>query len=116
VYALANLSERPMKKRYGMGLRPHFEIIGWKTPGGDANAILVQPAAPQLAGPAAAETPPASNTAPASAESNPAQPKPEVRQAKPKPAVNVTSETLTVMSDVKPVSTNELLDDEIPSW
>jgi hypothetical protein len=119
---LVNLTERPMKKRYGMGLRPDFEIAGWKTPGGDANAIPVQPAAPQLIGPAAIETSPTSTTAPANAENSPAQsqakpePKPEVRRAKPKPAVNVTSETLKVMGDVKPVSTNEILDDEIPSW
>jgi hypothetical protein len=91
-----------------LGLRPHFEIVGWKTPGGDANAIPVRPAAPQLTGPAAAETPPTPTTAPANAE------RPEVRQAKPKPAVNVTSETLKVMSDVKPVSTNEILSDAIP--
>jgi hypothetical protein len=103
---LVNLRERPMKMRFGMGMRPHFEITGWKTPGGDANAIPVQPAAPQLTGPAAVETPPTPITAPANAE------KPEVHQAKPKPAV--TSETLKVMGDVKPVSTNEILADEVP--
>ena len=57
---MVNLSERPMKIRFGkVGKRPHFEIIGWKTPGEDANAIVAQPAATQLSGPAVApaETP-----------------------------------------------------------
>jgi hypothetical protein len=122
---LVNLSERPMKKRYGMGLRPHFEIIGWKTPGGDANAIPVQPAAPQLTGPAAVptlapEAPSALTTpveepaAPAPKQPEPQQAKPKSRQAKPKPAVNVTTETLKVMGDVTLVSTNETLGDEVP--
>jgi hypothetical protein len=121
---LVNLGERPMKMKFGMGVRPHFEIIGWRTPGEDANAIPVQPAAPQLSGPAAAETPPAPTTAlPAQSnitsgrvESGPVQPqaKPQPRHAKPKPPVNVISATLTAMGDVKPVSSNEVLDDDIP--
>jgi hypothetical protein len=108
-----------MKMKFGMGTRPHFEMVGWKTPGGDANAIPVQPAAPQLTGPAATETPPTPATAPANAKGSPTQaqpePVPEARRPKPKPAVNITSETLKVMGDVKPVSTSEILADEI-SW
>jgi hypothetical protein len=108
---LVNLSERPMKMKFGMGLRPHFGIIGWKTPGDDANAVPVQPAAPQLTGPApdAPSTPVEEPAAPA-----PQHAKPRLRQARPKPAVNVTSETLKTMGDVKPVSTNEILGDEVP--
>jgi hypothetical protein len=33
VMPIINLSERPMKTPFGMRRRPHFEIIGWKTPG-----------------------------------------------------------------------------------
>jgi len=49
-------------------------------------------------------------------ESGPVQPqaKPQPRHAKPKPPVNVISATLTAMGDVKPVSSNEVLDDDIP--
>src|SRR5262249_10290902 len=36
VLPLVNLSERPMKTKFGQKLRPHLEIIGWKTPGGEA--------------------------------------------------------------------------------
>jgi hypothetical protein len=125
---LVNLDERPMKMKFGMGMRPHFEIIGWKTPGEDANAIPAQPSAPQLSGPAAAEAPPVSTTMPP-AQSNatsrhvesssaPSQAKPQrkpkTRQGKPKSPVNVTSETLKAMGDVKPASSNEILDDKIP--
>jgi len=42
----------------------------------------------------------------------PQQAKPH--QAKPKPPIDVTGETLATMSDVKPVSTGEILDDDIP--
>ena len=125
---LVNLGERPMKMKFGMGMRPHFEIIGWKTPGEDANAIPGQPAAPQLSGPAATETPPAPTTAPLAhsnvtsgrVENGPAQPqanpqaRPKPLQAKPKPPVNVSSATLTAMGDVKPVTTGEFLNDDVP--
>jgi hypothetical protein len=118
---VVNLTERPMKKKYGPGKRPHFDIIDWRTPGEDANAIPARPTAPQLTGPVAAETPPASTmtVAASSITSGPAQlvqpqHQAEPRQAKPKPPIDVTCETLTTMSDVKPVTTSEILDDDIP--
>ena len=108
VMPVVNLSERPMKTNFGMRTRPHFEIIDWKTPGDDAKAIPAKPATPQLSGPAVApaETPPAAPRPP----SNPAQP----HQAKPKPPVKLASETLDAMGDVKPVTTGEIIDDDIP--
>lgn len=108
VMPVVNLTERPMKTSYGMGRRPHFEIIDWKTPGDDAKAVPAKPATPQLSGPAVApvETTPAAPTAP----SNPAQP----HQAKPKPPVKIASETLDTMSDVKPVTMGEIINDEVP--
>jgi hypothetical protein len=114
VMPVVHLSERPMKTNFGMGRRPHFEIIDWKTPGDDAKAISAKPT-PQLAGPAVApvETPPAPPVTPSptsSPTSNPAQP----YQAKPKPAVPLASETLTAMGDVKPATTEEILDDKMP--
>jgi hypothetical protein len=109
VMPVVNLSERPMKTNFGMGRRPHFEIVGWKTPGDDAKAVPPAPATPQLTGPvtASTETPPAS-----AATASPAAAQPY--QAKPKPPVNLAGETLTAMGDVKPVTTSEILDDSIP--
>jgi hypothetical protein len=102
---LVNLSERPMKMKYGMGKRPHFEIVGWKTPGDDGKAIAAKPT-PQLSGPVAASAP-AAPTAP-SATSIATSP------AKSKPPVNLTDSTLAAMGDVKPASVSEELNDEIP--
>jgi hypothetical protein len=115
---VVNLADRPMKMKFGQGKRPHFAIIGWRTPGEDANAIPARPTAPQLPGPAAAETLPASTmtAAASSITSGPAQqaqPQ-EPRQAKPKPPIDVTGETLATMSDVKPITTGEIFDDDIP--
>jgi hypothetical protein len=115
VMPVVNLSERPMKTAHGMGRRPHFEIIGWKTPGDDAKAVPAKPA-PQLSGPATpvepppaapAATPPTTTPSPTS---NPAQ----SYQAKPKAPVNLAGETLTAMGDVKPVTMSEVLNDEVP--
>ena len=33
VMPLVNLGERPMKTKFGMKTRSHFEIVDWKTPG-----------------------------------------------------------------------------------
>jgi hypothetical protein len=97
VMPVVNLSERPMKTNFGMRRRPHFEIIGFDTPAGGANAVPPMPPTPQLTGPATAHTP-----TPATS------PTPQPTQARqPKPPVNLA------MGDVKPVLSNEF-DDEIP--
>jgi hypothetical protein len=114
---LVNLGERPMKMRKGiMGKRPHFEIIGWKTPGDEANAVPTMPATPQLTGPTAASV-----ETPAPAPATPTQPAPtnnpapaQSQPAKPKPPVNLAAETIKVMGEVTPVTTAEILGDEIP--
>jgi len=112
VMPVVNLSERPMKTAFGMGRRPHFEIIGWKTPGDNVKAVA-KPATPQLAGPAAAPTeiPPA---APASPTSSPADNSAPTRQAKPKAPVKLAGETLAAMGEVKPLTSEEIFNDEIP--
>jgi hypothetical protein len=109
VMPVVNLSERPMKTKFGMKRRPHFEIVGWKTPGDDSNAVPVKPMPPQISGPVIApvETPPV----PAPEASSAAH----LRQAKPKTPVNLTTETLAAMGQVKPLTSNEIFDDEI-SW
>ena len=56
VMPLVKLTSRPMKTKYKMSERPHFEIIGWHAPGGDGDA-LTPPTAPQLPSPTAVETP-----------------------------------------------------------
>jgi hypothetical protein len=102
VIPLVHLDERPFKTNFGMRKRPHFQVVGWKSPGDDGGK-----APPQLSGPAVApqEAPPAP-----AATSTPAQP----YQAKPKPPVNLANETLTAMGDVKPAPTSEILDDSVP--
>ena len=120
---LVNLGERPMKTSFGMRTRPHFEIVGWKTPGDDARAFPAKPSAPQLTGPAAApaettsapSAPAASapaSTSPTTTPGSPALAPAPPRQ--PKPAVKLASETLAAMSDVKPVTLGEILNDEVP--
>ena len=103
-----------MKTAFGMRRRPHFEIIGWKTPGDDGEAVLAKPVTPQLSGPA---------VAPTRHRRLPLQRR--LRQhrrsrlawhsrtrPKPKPPVQLTAETLTTMGDVKPVTSNEIFDDD----
>jgi hypothetical protein len=115
---LVHPTERPMKLKFGMGKRPHFKIGGWKTPGEDAAAIPAhQPELPQLPRPAEAEMPaPTEPAAPAAptAKADPISSGPQPHKAKPKAQVNVASETLSAMSDVKPVTSAEILDDELP--
>jgi hypothetical protein len=122
---VVNLDERPMKTAHGMGRRPHFVIIGWKTPGGDAQAVPAKPATPQLSGPTVAPQVPPSvpmKAAPPSAPTTTSPPSApshsssvtQSHQAKPKPPVKLASQTLAAMGDVKPVTSEEILDDEIP--
>jgi hypothetical protein len=95
VMPLVTLGARPMKTNFGMSSRPHFEIIGWKSPGGDASQVEAKPATPQLSGPASADAP---------------APTP-----KPKPAVNTVNETtLDTMKDIEPATTAEIMDDDVP--
>jgi hypothetical protein len=105
VVPVVNLAERPMKTNFGMRKRPHFEIVGWKSLGGDAggsgSTIAPQPTTPQLEAPTAA---PAKTPAAATGQ----------HSAKPKAPVNAGGETLKAMGDVKPVTASEVLDDELP--
>ena len=113
VIPLVNLEARPFKTTYGMTKRPHFQVVGWKSPGGDDKAIPTQPT-PQISGPttaAAAQTPP--TAAPAAAPTS----APETvapYQAKPKPPANLASETLNAMADAKPATMGEIMDDSVP--
>jgi hypothetical protein len=115
---LVNLSERPMKTKFGMKVRPHFEIVGWKTPGEDGKAVQAKPT-PQLTGPAAepastpTPTPTPTRTPTPTPTPTPASPSAPVQKRKPKPPVNLAAETVAALSDVKPVSLSEELDDEV---
>jgi hypothetical protein len=110
VVPLVNLTERPMKsKRFGTVPRPHLEVIGWKSPGGGTPALPTTPS-PTLPSPGSAAVkptnPPADKPAPKPAD----KPKPKPKAAaKAKPPIHVDG-----MTDVKPPTTAELLDDEIP--
>jgi hypothetical protein len=45
VVPLVRLSDKPMKTRFGMKSRPHFEIVDWRSPG---NGAALPPAPPPL--------------------------------------------------------------------
>jgi hypothetical protein len=121
VMALVELGRAPMKTKYKYkkSERPDFRIIDWYLPGGDGG-MLSPPTAPQLPSPAAAKVPAtkeAQPTQPSEPKADPISsgPQPQAqRTAKPKPPVTVADETLTRMGDVKPVSSEEVLDDKIP--
>jgi hypothetical protein len=125
VFPIVTLEDRPMKKKGGVwGSRPHFEIVGWKTPGGDDEAALPAPATPQLTGPVAAPpsaTPPVQTASPPVA-STPKEPRPhpipapatKVPSAKRPVTISAyTQAVMTGMADVKPVTTEELLNDSL---
>jgi hypothetical protein len=103
---LVRLEERPFKTNFGLRTRPHFQIIDWKEPGGDNNALPPKPSTPQLGSPTKTASAPMS----APAVNNPTQ----TYQAKPKPPVKLANETLHVMGDVKPLTASEILNDELP--
>lgn len=102
VLPVVNLAERPMKTNFGMRKRPHFGIIEWKSPGGSDRTVPPPSPTPRIAGPA---------NQPAPARAATATP----YQAKPKPQLGeVAGSTLAAMGDVKPVTTAEILDDDLP--
>jgi len=100
VMPLVELSSKPMKTKFKMSERPDFRIVSWHLPGGDGG-MLAAPTAPQLSGPVAAEVPTATE-----AKADPISSGPQ-----PKPAINTT---LDEMGGVKPVTSREILDDDIP--
>jgi hypothetical protein len=111
---VVNLSERPWKTNFGWRRRPDFQIVGWKTPGDDTKMVPAKPT-PQISGPVTpAETPPAPAATATPAAPAPAASTAPPRQQQPKPPVNLTAETLATMSDVKPLTTEEVLNDEVP--
>ena len=91
VLPLVRLGHRPMKTSFGMKHRPEFEIVGWKRPGDDGDAIG-GPSTPQLAGPTAA-TPPAA--------------------AKP---VDEAAKTLSALGEVSPPSLSEEMGGDRVPW
>jgi hypothetical protein len=104
VMPIVNLTKRPMRTKFGMTTRPHFEIIGWQSPGGGGDKALPDQSAPQLSGPVAAAAPAAEKKT--ASASSPMQPV----KSSGKPAINLNA------GNVKPVTTEELLNDKIPSF
>lgn len=117
VLPVVRLSERPWKTQFGMKKRPHFEIAGWKVPGrDDSGAAIPAKPTPQISGPTTPMTtteaaPP--TTAPAASVVAGPDASPSY-QAKPKAPVNLSGETLTAMSDVKPATMGEIVGDDVP--
>jgi hypothetical protein len=117
VLPVVNLSERPMRTKFGQKLRPHLEIVSWKTPGGETPtpAIPSRPT-PQIPGPTSAPTSaPTSTPAPTPTPTTPVSPATSslAQPREPKQPVNLADYTLAVMGDVKPVTPSEELNDEI---
>jgi hypothetical protein len=108
---LVKLAERPFKTKHGMRRRPHFDVAGWKTPGDDAKAVPAKQT-PQLTGPTAATASASEATSVAPAAAPPTAPSTPPRQ--PKPSIALGTETLATMGDVKPATTSEILNDELP--
>lgn len=102
VMVLVEPGSKPMKTKFKMSERPDFRIIDWYTPGDDGG-LLAGPTPPQLSGPVTAE---ATETQPAELEADPISSSPQA-----KPWVNAT---LNAMGDVKPTSSEEVLNDKIP--
>jgi hypothetical protein len=115
VMPLVNLSERPMKTKFGMKTRPHFEIVDWKTPG-DRTALPTDPPPSQLPG-AAAHAPDPEPAAPAPEPAPAAAPAASTRRrakSRIKSQVRLAEDTLTAMGDVTPAEGGEILNDELP--
>jgi hypothetical protein len=137
-FPVADLTERPMKSSFrpnGWSMRPHFEPVDWKIPG--QPDVVKERSTPLLKG--AADAPATTSTSAAnSAASTPTAqptsvpaPTPAARPAatrapmphpvsapatKPpgaKTPVNVADYTVAVMGEVKPVTTEELLNDSL---
>ena len=107
VLPLVALGERPMKTKFGVKTRPHFEVVDWKT-----SAAL--PAAPQQeplqAALPAAEPGPKLELKPVESSVKAAAPAAEPA----KRSWKLAGETLSAMGGVKPVTAAESLDDHIP--
>jgi hypothetical protein len=101
VLPLVKLEQRPMKTGFGMRSRPHLQIVDWRTPGDDGGGLLAPMPTPQLTGPMPAAPAPAPSPAPAAA----------VPAAPPAPPATAT---LNATQPVKPVTTAELIADELP--
>jgi hypothetical protein len=110
---LVHPGEKPWKVDTGLRKRPILDIINWKIPGSDAQAVPAKPVTPQLSGPAVASVEASSTAAtaptPPSSASNPAQP----YQPRSWPPVNLAGDTLNRMGEVKPVTMSEIVDDEV---
>jgi hypothetical protein len=102
VFPIVRLEKRQWKSQtYGMQMRPHFQVVDWRTSGG--TPVISPSPAPQLTGPAAV-TPPAA--APAAALTTPAA----------APATSTQSSVLNATKPVKPVTVAEAIADELPPW
>jgi hypothetical protein len=107
VFPIVRLEKRPWKSaKFGMQMRPHFQILDWRAPGGLSGSFTPQSPAPQIPGPA---TTAASIPAPASAPAP--DPAPASAPAAPPSSASMV---LDHTKPVKPITLAELVADEIP--
>jgi hypothetical protein len=115
VMPLVELSSKPMKTKYKKtgDRRPDFQILSWHLPGGDGG-VLAAPTTPQLTGPTAAPVTPEPQPP---QPSKPSEPKEDPTSSGPLPQTKAKPKrpvTLDDMLDVKPATSSEILDDDIP--
>ena len=130
VWPIVHLEQRPWKSaKYGMQMRPHLQILDWRTPLGGSQ-FMPQTPTPQLPGPAATAAPvpgPATSapapgpaptaSAPAPGPAAPAAPaSPATSPATAAPPTASASTVLDHTKPVKPVTVGELIADELPPW
>jgi hypothetical protein len=113
VMPLVLLGDRPMKTKFGMKLRPNFEIIGWRAPGEPQPQPIAGEMQPQLTAPTMAPATAAPAAEPAAATAPAPQ---RTKSKKPKSTMKVAAETLSTMRSVEPVSLQEEMDDDLNNW
>jgi len=92
VVPLVKLGHRPMRTAFGPKHRPSFEVIGWRTLGGDCGGAAIASPTPRLSGRAAVEAKP--------------EPKPV--------AQGEAGKTIAAMGEISVPTAAEELADEIP--
>ena len=116
------LEHRPMKTKVGLKSRPHLRVIDWKVLGGGESGTLPSQTPPLLGASASASTPTPMTAAPATSTTTAAAPAATPTPG-PAPAPNPTpekpksaAEALDRFASAKPVTTSEVINDQLPPW
>jgi len=116
VWPIARLEKRQWKSTtFGMQMRPHFQVVDWRTMGGPSS-LPQQPPSPQLPGPKTATAVPESSptAAPPAAEAGTAPAAAPVTAPAAPPTAPPASGVLAHTQPMQPITTAELIADELP--